>query len=34
VAPPALRTSPASTAMATEREMGREMMSRRLLGMV
>jgi hypothetical protein len=34
VASPAPRNSPASMAMATEREMGREMMSGRLLGMV
>jgi hypothetical protein len=34
VAPPAPRNSPASTAMATEREMGREMMSGRFLEMV
>jgi hypothetical protein len=34
VAPPAPRSSLASTATATEREMGREMMYGRLLGMV
>jgi hypothetical protein len=34
VVPPALRTSPASTATAIEREMGREMISGRFLGMV
>jgi hypothetical protein len=34
VAPPAPRNSPASTATATEREMGREMMSGRFLEMV
>jgi hypothetical protein len=34
VALPALRTSPASTATATERDMGRKMMSGRFLELV
>jgi hypothetical protein len=34
VAPPVPRNSPGSTATATEREMGRKMMSGRLLEMV
>jgi hypothetical protein len=34
VVPPTIRTSPASTATVTERDMGRKMMSGKILGMV